>query len=86
MLLLSGGWFRWLLQQVLPLHCYCVNLFLLHAHTGSASSAGMHRSHSELPLVIKHIHDVIVLPQQQPAIVKFARHPYTKEIHMECAQ
>jgi len=33
----------------------------------------------------KQIYDVIVLPQQQPAVVKFARHPYPEEVHVECA-
>ena len=33
----------------------------------------------------KQVYDVIVLPQQQPAVVKFARHPYSEEVHVECA-
>ncbi|KAL0019550.1 hypothetical protein WJX77_011557 [Trebouxia sp. C0004] len=28
---------------------------------------------------------VVILPQQQPAVVRVARYPYQEEVHLECA-
>jgi len=33
----------------------------------------------------KQIYDVVVLPQQQAAVVKFARSPYPEQVHVDCA-
>lgn len=33
----------------------------------------------------KQIYDVVVQPQQQAAVVKFARDPYPEQVHVDCA-
>ncbi len=34
---------------------------------------------------LQQIYHVTILPQQQPAIVKFTQLPYPEEVHVECA-
>ena len=63
-----------LCHYVFVTHTYRVSFFCRYAQVTKRVTSGH-----------QQVYDVIVLPQQQPAVVKFARHPYSEEVHVECA-
>ena len=63
-----------LCHYVFVTHTYRVSFFCRYAQVTKRVTSGH-----------KQVYDVIALPQQQPAVVKFARHPYSEEVHVECA-
>ncbi len=52
-----------------------IHLFCRYAHITKQATSGL-----------QQIHHATILPQQQPAVVKFTQLPYPKEVHVECAE
>ncbi len=55
-------------------HSHRIHLFCRYAHITKQAPSGL-----------QQIYQVTILPQQQPAIVKFTQLPYPEEVHVECA-